>query len=386
MQSVNDTAQIIVTDSNDSISFIDIVDFIQAWWKAIVIAGIIGGCIGIGGWFIFAGYKAEATMVNNGRAIDFLSWRSLQKNLPSLAAQIKAKEKSSDIWASLDNPTWWQRNVIANYSLSKADTKDLIGISKDLQDNEGQTILSISISTTGNTKEQSLERLGSALAFIREGSAYLLLKNRINEYELKILNSDAELQKKITNAEVELKYLRERATNLEALRKNFPANVAVNTQQVVDLNDSSAKFMPISTQLVAVNSDINLTVESLERMRNELSQNKLLRDYLSQAKPLLEKQTNGLILAEDLLKIESDLRQKIGTNDINAQQLLNEIRASIVGVQSRFTKGLEAAFQPVISRTSPLPATAGGLFGAAVLTILYALVRNTFNSLKASRS
>lgn len=383
MQFANNTTQLQEIDNNDSITLLDVVEFIQAWWKAIFLAGVIGGVIGMGGWLIFSGYKAEAILVNNGRAVDFLSWRSLQKNLPTLAAQIKANDKTNDIWASLENPTWWQKNVIPNYSLSKSDTKEMIGISKELQDNESQSILSLSVSTLGNTKEQSMERLSSALTFIREGSAYLQLKNKINEYDVKIMNSDAELQKKITNAEVELKYLQDRALKLEALRKNFPANVAVNTQQVVDLKDSSAKFMPISTQLVAVNTDINSTVESLERMRNELSQNILLRDFLTQAKPLLEKETNGLKLAERLLSIESDLRQKIGRNDPNAQQLFNEVRASVVQIQSRFTKGLEPGFQTVTSRTSPLPATAGGLFGGAILTILYVLARKTLNSLKA---
>lgn len=382
MRPANETSQPLITVNDDAISLADIIVFIQDWWKTIVIAALVGGCIGIGSWFTLAGYKAETTLLNNGRAIDFLSWRTLQKSLPILASQLKSNEPKSDLWTGLDNASWWQKNVIANYSLSKADTKDLVGISKELQDNEGQSILSLSISTKGSTKDQSLTRLDAAIAFIREGSAYLLLKSQINGYEVKILNSDAELQKKITNAEVELKYLKGRALKLETLRQSFPANVAVNTQQVVDLKESSAKFMPINTQLVAVNTDINSTVESLQRMRNELSQNALLRDFLSQAKPLLEKETNGLILAESLLKIESDLRQKIDVNDINAQQLFNDVRASIVQVQSRFTKGLESGLKPVISRTSPLPATAGGLLGGAVLTILYALARKAFKSLK----
>lgn len=375
-----------VSDAEDGISLMDIILFFQEWWKAIVIAALIGGCLGLGGWFALPGYKAEAILLNNGRAIDFLSWRTLQKNLPILAAQLKENNPSDTAWSDLESASWWQKNVVPTYSLSKADTKELAGISQELQNNEGQSILSLTITIKGNSREQSLKRLDATTAFIREGSAYLLLKKQINSYESKIMNNDVDLQKKITDAEVELKYLRERAKKIEAMRQNFPANVAVNTQQVVDLKDSNAKFMPISTQLVAVNTDINTTVESLQRMRNQLSQMQLLRDFLSQAKPLLDKETNGLKLAADLLTVENELRQNIGTDDINAKQLFNEIKAGIVQIQARFTMGLELGLQPVVSRSSPFPAMAGGLFGGAILIMLYALGRKALNSLKARAS
>lgn len=392
MHPSNNVIQIPADNADEGISLLDIIDFFQEWWKSIVVAALIGGCLGLGGWFALAGYKSETVLLNNvisrngdrnERAIDFLSWKVLQKNLPILAAQLKEKNSTDAVWSGLDSSSWWQKNVVPTYTLSKADTKELSGISKELQDNEGQSILSLTISIKGSSKEQSLKRLDAATAFIREGSAYLILNNLINGYEAKILNNDTELRKKITDAEVELKYLRERAKKLEALRQSFPANVAVNAQQVVDLKDSNAKFMPINTQLVAVNTDINTTVESLQRMRDELSRMKLLHDFLLQAKPLIDKETNGLKLAADLLKIEANLRQKNNTTDINAQQLFNEIKADIVQVQARFTKGLESGLQPVILRSSPLPSMAGGLFGCALLITLYALGRKSLASLKA---
>lgn len=320
--------------------------------------------------------------MNNGRAIDFVTWRTLQKNLPLLAANLKEKDNGTIRWSGLESPSWWQKNVVPNYSLSKTDTKDLAGISKELQDTEGQNIVSLTVIVRGNTKDQSLSRLEAATHFIREGSAYLLLKNLINEYEFKVLNSDADLQKRITDAEVELRYLQERAVKLERLRRDFPANVSVNSQQVVDLKDSSAKFMPISTQLVAVNTDINATNESLERMKKQLSQAEVLRKFLSLAKPLFLAETSGLKLASNLLDIEAKVRQQEAGNDINAQQLLNTIRSSIVSIQSRFTNGLETALQPVISKTSPLPSIGGGLGLGAFLAVIYALGRKALIKIK----
>lgn len=369
-------------ESEGDINLIDLLNFFQQEWKKILAASIVGCAIGITGWLVFADYKAEVMLLNNGRAIDFVTWRTLQKNLPLLAANLKEKDNGTIRWSGLESPSWWQKNVVPNYSLSKTDTKDLAGISKELQDTEGQNIVSLTVIVRGNTKDQSLSRLEAATHFIREGSAYLLLKNLINEYEFKVLNSDADLQKRITDAEVELRYLQERAVKLERLRRDFPANVSVNSQQVVDLKDSSAKFMPISTQLVAVNTDINATNESLERMKKQLSQAEVLRKFLSLSKPLFLAETSGLKLASNLLDIEAKVRQQEAGNDINAQQLLNTIRSSIVSIQSRFTNGLETALQPVISKTSPLPSIGGGLGLGAFLAVIYALGRKALIKIK----
>lgn len=382
MQNSNNKIDDSAIDSEQEIGLFDLVNFIQNEWKTIIAASITGSIIGISGWIAFADYKAEGVMLNNGRAIDFVTWRALQKNLPLLAAQLKEKDTESVLFSGLDNPNWWQKNVVPNYSLSKADTKDLIGISKELQDTEGQNILSLTVTTKGSTKDQSLSRLEATTHFISEGSAYLLLKNLINEYEFKVLNNDADLQKKITDAEVELRYLQERAIKLERLRRDFPANVAVNSQQVVDLKDSSAKYMPISTQLVAVNTDINATNESLERMKKQLSQAEVLRKFLSLSKPLLLAETSGLKLASQLLDVEAKVRKQEATNDINALQLLNTIRSSIVSIQSKFTNGLESALKPVVSKTSPLPSVGGGLAFGALLGVIYALGRKALIKIK----
>lgn len=369
-------------DNDVGIDLAQVVDFLSEHWKQAAVGAVAGALIGVGGWSMLASYKAETVLTNSNAAINFISWRVLQKNLPILAAQFHETAKGESVWGGLDSAAWWQKNVVPTYSLSKADAKDLVAISKELQDAEGQTILSLTITAQGSTKEKALSRLDDATRFIREGSAYLLLKNLVNGYEAKLLNSDADLQKKITDAEVELKFLRDRAQNLEALRQRFPSNVAVGGQQIVDLKDSNAKFMPISTQLVAVNTDINSTVESLKRMRDQQAQMKVLREFVVQATPLMVKESNGLKLADALLELEAAMRQQVNADDINAQQLLNEVRAEVVRIEARFTKGLEPGAAPYVSRPGPLMPVIGGLFGGAVLVLLLALGRKALHRLK----
>ena len=380
-----------MNQNEEGVDLGQVVDFLSEHWKKAAVGAVAGAVIGVGGWAVLAKYKAETVLVNSivssssssssssgseVRAINFISWRVLQKNLPILASQLESN------WQALGDANWWQKNVIPTYSLSKADTKDLAAISKDLQDSEGQTILSLTVNATGGTKEKALNRLDEATRFIREGSVYLLLKGQIIGYEAKLLNSDADLQKKITDTEVELKFLRDRAHNLESLRQRFPQNVAVGSQQIVDLKDSNAKYMPISTQLVAVNTDINNAEESLKRMRDQQAQMIVLGDYVAQARTLLEKETNGLKLSDGLLQIETEMRKTANKDDVNAQQILNDIRAQIVQVQARFTKGLESGSASYVSRTRPVLPMIGGVIGGAFAGLVYALVFGLLKKLK----
>ena len=140
--------------------------------------------------------------------------------------------------------------------------------------------------------------------------------------------------------------------------------------------------MPISTQLVAVSTDINNTVESLQRMQDQLAQLKVLRTFIDEAKPLLEKEVDGLALAGNLLKIEAAVRQEIAPDDMNGMQLLNGIHSNLVGIQISFTKGLYVTLDPQLVKPSPLLPAAGGFFAGLVLTLGLILGRKVLAGVK----
>lgn len=380
-QQATETSQ----NEEEGIRLDEVIDFLSDHWKKAAIGAVAGAVLGVGGWSVLANYKAESVLINNG-AVSFMSWRALQKNLPILASQIVAakqlKPGEEAQYGRLSSAVWWQKNVVPTYSLTKADTKDLATISKDLQESGGTNILNLVVTATGSSKEAAEANVDVSTRFIKEGLAYLSIKNLINGYESQVLNVDADLQKKILDAEVELKFMRERAKNLEALRQRFPQNAAVGSQQIVDLKDSSAKYMPISTQLVAINTDINNTVESLQRMRDQMAQMTVLKGFVAQALPLVAKDTNGLVLADALLKVEADMRQQLPPEDTNGLQMLNGIEATLVGFRTSFSKSLDTDLVPQVSRPGPVAPAAGGLLGGAALVFLMALSRKVLSRLK----
>jgi len=384
------------TDESDSnggaeISLLDIVTFVQSAWKKLAIAAVVGAVLGLGNWYFLGSYQAEYGLLNNNNnnnnsyALDLVSWKMLQKSLPNLADQIvednKAPQDQAFLYKALSNEQWWQKNVLPTYALSKADTKDLAGISKDL-DAASTTILSLTLTASGSSKEQSIVNVRASAKFLRSGSAYLQIRSLLNGYESQTVSAVADVQQKITSTQIEMGYQQERVKSLEELHKRFPGGANISGQ-VVDPKDSGAKYLPLATQIVAVNNDINGSKEVLARLQKRLEQIGLIKAFIDQAIPLQDQTFDGLALDDQLLVIEGSLRSKLGKGDANGQELLDQLHSQLLAIQVRFTKGLEANTAPTASKKGMIKSTAGGLAAAFFLMLLALLGQRVWVSIKS---
>jgi hypothetical protein len=382
-----------MTDS-DEIDLWQMVEFVVAHAKFILASGLAGAVLAVGGWFLLAPYKADL-VINveklNGvmPSIDYMTWRNLEQNLPLLAGQMlesgKVTVEARPSFEAMSDPKWWQRNVVPTYALTKADTKALMGISKELQESEATTILNLVISARQRSREAIDAKLKLAADFIQQGAAYIALRSLVNGYQSEAQSEGVALQKKISATEVELKYLRERASKLESLRKRFPLSTAVNGQQVVDVKDSSAKFMPVVTQLVAAYSDIDHAEELLVRARAQLAQYDTKREFLAAALPAVAEEMDGLKLAERLIGIETSVRRKIAATDVERMQILDSLRAEVTSIRTRFARGLTKNAATPTAKSSPVLPALGGFAGAGLLALLGLVVRRGWTRYRAAR-
>lgn len=384
-------------ETETEISLTDVVNFLIDSWKKLLIAGLAGAVLGLSGWFFLASYQAEYVLVNNVNintkassdiyALDLVSWKTIQKSLPNLAAQIedqgRAPQDQAPLYRELAKEQWWQKNVVPSYAISKADTKDLAAISKDL-DLASTTILSLTLKEQGATKDESIERVKSVAKFLRSGGAYLQLRSILNGYESETISMVAELQKRITSTEIEMGFQVKRVKSLEELHKRFPGGGNASNQ-VVDPKDSGAKYLPLSTQIIAANNDINQSKEALQRLSDRLSQIQLIKIFVDQAKPLAEKTFDGLVLGEELLAVEVSIRAKLGKDDIKQHEVLDQLRSQLLLIQARFTKGLEANIAPTASKKGVIKVTVGGIAAAFFLMLFVLLGQKVWLSIKGGQ-
>jgi hypothetical protein len=246
--------------------------------------------------------------------------------------------------------------------------------------------LNLVVKTQGSSEAEAAANAKVATDFIMQGGAYLSVREAVNRYESQVLTVESEMQKKITDSDVELKFLRARAQSLEDLRARFPANVVVGSQQVVDLKDSNAKYMPISTQIVAVELDINAAQEDLARMRDKLTQSALLRTFVAKAQDQTGKLHNGFSLIDQLLKIVDELRASAKADDVNAQLVLSTLQADLVKARTFYTKGLEIRLAPSVKPPALALPLAGGLLLGGFAMLVFLLLRNALKALRAKQA
>jgi len=369
--------------SEGEISLIDIVNFLQSAWKKLVIAAVVGAALGLGGWFFLASYQAEIVLVNNGGA-DLVGLRSLQKSLPHLADQIidesKVPQGQESLYRTLANPDWWQKNLLPTYGMSKADTKDLASTAG--LEAAGTSIVSLTIMAGGSAKDKSIDNALGAKNFLLQGAAYLAVKSLLSSQEATLTGADADIAKKMNATQVELGYQQERLKSLEALAKRFP-NESKVISQVVDPKDSGAKYMPISTQIIAANTDINGSKEALERLKDAQAQTAVLRTWVKQAAPLVEGSYDGLVLIKQLLQEESQLRATLDPMDPKAQAFVDDLRSALIGMNVRRTKGFEMNTAPIASKKGMIMSTASGLAALFFLIFLVLLGQRVWTRLKS---
>jgi hypothetical protein len=339
--------------------------------------------LGFFGWLFVGTYKAELVL-NNNTNISLLSWRALQLSLPNLAYQMIEEGKVSDAnlatYRQMSDEEWWKKNAKPTLAITKTESKELVSV-KSLEP-LGGSILSVTIIAKALSREAASERSKIQADFILKGGAYLAIRNMINRQQSEVLTADNTLNKKINDTQIELQYQAKRLANLEVLLKRFPNDQRISSQ-VVDPKESGAKYFPISTQIIAINTEINANKETLERMNDLVQQNAILKIFLAKAEPLLQDNFDGLDVTQKLLDLLGELHAQNKPDDLISFSFLSNLRTELLANQLYFTKGLSSGnIPPVVSKTGMVKTAASGLFGTFFLMLLVLLGQRMWTRIK----
>lgn len=368
------------------ISYYDVIQFIEDGWKQVLVAGIFGAVLGFMGWFFFGSYKAELTIRNDvsHSGLDAISWRLLQKSLPNLASRILAEEKlGSDVksmYREMGDAALWIKDIVPTFAFSKAEIKDLLGSNKEIEA-ASANIISFNIHTAGKSSDSAINLAALVAEFLKSGGAYLQLKNLLDSYAGPTATAEANIQNEISSIEIEQIYLRDRIKAMEDLQKRFPAN-PVFSHQIADSKDANAKYLPLTTQIIATSTELNYNKERLIRLNDRLNQINLIKQFLAEALPLAETEFDGILLSKALVNIEDRLRKGLSVSDVKNRQFLDQLQAEILTINIRFNKGLQVNAPPESKKTGMLKSTAVGLAVVGFLMVVFLLGRKVLGNLK----
>lgn len=364
-------------DSQQEISIKDIVQFAKEYYKKIIISGLVGVVLGLLIAIAIGAYTATITL-NNYNGMDLPRIRYLQLALPKLEQENQKNQKNEESFF-LSSESFWVKSIKPNILVSKADGKELLDASK-LND-AGSRISSIQLIGKASTKEAAIKKVEKISKFFIDGSTYIDIRDLIRAYELKVISIDSNLKKKISSAEVELDYLQKRIKNLNELKGQYPATTAT-LGQVLDAKDSGAKYLPITTQIVAATTDANAIKESLARYRDEESQNIVYKQFVHKAKPLVDANENAVDLCAELLSIAGQVEKDIGSTI----QLIaiEDIKVALSSIQTNKAYGLKQVGIVDVESPPYSKYIAAGLFVGLFTGLLWAFALKITRQLRGS--
>jgi len=346
----------------------EIIGFFLTYWKFLIVGAISGFVIALSGMLLLTKYEATATLHNGSAKISYPMWADLKKGLPILAAQISEREKNSESFLNvLSSETWWNKNVTPIFAVTKEDAKEVFGITKEMQEAGALLIKYFVVNVKEQSKEEALKNLSTATTFFRSGSAYLMLKNFIGTFQSTLLLSTPQIERDILSSKLQLAFLNRHLANLELLRVKFPRDTG---SLPVDLKDPSAKYLPLATQIIALNHDIREQKEKLARLNDNLSQFAIINSFVSQAKPVMDKKFDGLSAIAELEQIESSLRKSISNSDVNDISILNDIKYNLTVIKFNFTNELGQPTSISVSKPFSIKLIVIGLASGFFLALL----------------
>ena len=366
---------------DDEISLFDLVHSLLENWKPIAVAALLGVLAGAGAWWL-KGYEAEVK-AKPVAPLDFVEWRQVVAGLPALAESRALADASSGgekrLYQMLSKGEWWSKNVTPQYRYAKSDIKDLPGIAKEEQERGATIIESVLFRAKGGDRAEAIALATEAENFVREGGLMMALKSIVERLDLAGRRVTAEVQVKISREEVELGYLQKRAAMLKKLAQQYPNNKQQNVlQSVLDPQGDLVRFLPLSTQLIGVEMEINRIEESLSRSRDRLEGARVTNAFVERGLPLLRSDEEGFALAKKLMQIEAEVRKGIDPANKAQMAAIDDVANELNNHYQRFKSLFEADLMASVQRPARGLLLALGLAGGGLAGILFVFVRTAW--------
>ena len=95
------------------ISLIDIISFLEDAWKKLAVAAIAVAILVFAGWNFLGSYQAEYVLNHKSNVLNIVSWKTMEKSLSNLAAQINYEGREAEghagLYKALESEQWRQK-------------------------------------------------------------------------------------------------------------------------------------------------------------------------------------------------------------------------------------------------------------------------------------
>lgn len=363
----------------DEISLADIVIYLINNLKWIVGGGGLGLLVAAAAFFANAS-SVTTTYIVNDAGIDIPFLKRIQQQILTTAKSESAHFPNLPIYKQLELEKWWTDNLIPTFPLVKKDIKEFGETKLEIGRITGFTLTNKNASELESSQDADL-----TIKVFKNAFAFIRLNDLIQSYKQSIEVNLAAIDQRRVQIEVELVYLKKRMGYLETLKLKFPQSQSQIGNQILDPKESASKYLPLNTQLIALQLEINTLNEQLEKSKDEIAILETKKDVLKD----LQKMSAAGQKPIDMINYEFEKLTRLIALESNSPNVekrnllaLRAALADIANIQNTVNFGLSRTSARIDEKSSPMLLPLGliaGLFGG----LLFAFALTAQKQIKA---
>jgi uncharacterized protein YbgA (DUF1722 family) len=402
-----------------SFSLYDILKYLIDRWMFYLAGALLGALVALGISIANTSYTATVLLsVNRSFDVlppnaddveqksvpfDFIVWRAIEKQLVDLMQEVAANKNATNALmhniASSVSAQWLSQHVTPVKFLSTNEGKEILGINsmiigRSRPSEESQSlkfleraiaestrISALNVSQTAKTKEEAIALVDAAAEMLVNAFAILRYRALIQSKVTNLLNADLKLASELGILKLKLTALETRRHKLLKLNQEFPSQ---SIQSVVITDETLSKYLPIPTQLVAINIEIDQVTEQLVTITQAQEKNALIKTFSNQAQKILSQEFVARNAIEQLLNAEATMREKISKNDRNSLMTMDSLRAQLLLSQSINNSQIKVSPAFISQAPMPLKLSIKGAWLGLALALLLSVLLSIFQNAKTA--
>jgi hypothetical protein len=356
-------------NDNIQISLYDVVTFLMNRWKLYLAGFVLGAIFATSFAFFNSSYTASIILnispnfetssnfkaSGSGREVpfDLIAWRATQKKLVEMMQELASSDSSQGkkpaYIAVLASTEWWHNHVTPIKVLTTDEAKELLGINSMIIGNnkpsedtpllkslgrviaEATRISALQLSQTAKTADVAISQVEETADVIVNSLALLRYHAFTETLRTNALDLEAKANTELGALILNLNALERQRNSLIRLNQEYPN---WSPQWVGVLDKDMSKYLPIPTQLIAINLDIDDVKEQIYSVKLEQEQNEINRELANAATSILNKEYSNKVVGQQILGVEKTLRMGIRPEDVHRIIALDRILTHLLNIIS----------------------------------------------------
>jgi hypothetical protein len=348
---------------DDEISLADIVVYLINNLKWIIGSGALGLVIATVTFFVNAS-TVTTTYIVNDAGIDIPFLKRIQQQILSSVKNEANNFPNLGIYRQIESEKWWTDNLKPTFPMNKNEVKDFGETKLEISRITGFTLTNKNASELESSQDADL-----TIKVFKNAFAFIRLNDLIQSYKQSIEVNLAGIDQRRVQIEVELVYLKKRMGYIETLKLKFPQAQSQIGNQILDPKESASKYLPLNTQLIALQLEINTLNEQLEKSRDEIAILETKKDVLKDLQKMSAAGQKPIdMINQEFEKLTRLIELESNSPNVEKRNLLalRAALADIASIQNTVNFGLSRTSARVDEKSSPMLVPLGliaGLFG-----------------------